>query len=133
MFASSRLCTKFHPTKLLLLGSTICITAAMVMLLLVWFGVMTVAAIILPMMFYTLGAGMIYPSGFSGCVSCFPEKSGAISSLTFAAQNSIIGLIATFATRLHITDQWSLASALLTLALLSLLTIYFINKVAKEL
>lgn len=110
------------------MGAAICIIAATVMLLLGWLGTMTVLTLVIPMMFYMIGAGIIYPSGFSGCISCFPEKSGATSSLTFTLQQGIAGLIATLGSRLHINDQFPLAGVLLALALMSLITIYFIHK-----
>lgn len=127
-FSTSKICTKFKRTQLLFMGAAICISAATVMLLLGWLGTMTVLTLVLPMMFYMIGAGIIYPSGFSGCISCFPEKSGATSSLTFTLQQGIAGLIATLGSRFHINDQFPLAGALLVLALLSLVTIYFIKQ-----
>ena len=80
---------------------------------------------------FQIGAGMIYPSGFSGCISCFPEKSGATCSLTFTLQQGAAGLIATLGSRFHINDQFPLAGALLVLALLSLVTIYFIKNLVR--
>lgn len=122
-FSSSKICEMFSRTKLLFMGCMICITAATVMLVLSLFTKMSVPTIIVPMMFYMIGAGIVYPSGFSGCMTCFPEKSGAASSLTFTLQQGVAGLIATIGSRLHIDGQMSLAASLLVLSLLALLTV----------
>jgi MFS transporter, DHA1 family, multidrug resistance protein len=131
-YLSSRLCSKLNRIQLLRIGCAACIVAASSMLLLACFRpiamAMAVATIIVPMTLYMIGTGILYPSGFSGGISCFPEKSGATSSLTFTMHQGVAGIIATFGAYLHIANQTSLAIALLTLALLSLTIIVSIKE-----
>jgi Bcr/CflA subfamily drug resistance transporter len=125
-FSSSRICKIFSRTKLLFIGCSFCVVAAIAMFFLSFAMEMSVPTIVVPMMFYMIGTGIVYPSGYSGCMTCFPEKSGFSSSLTFTLQQGAAGVIATIASRFHINSQLSLSSFLLTLSLLGLLTVYFI-------
>lgn len=131
-FLSSKICKIFSRTKLLFIGCGFCVTGAIVMFLLSITTTMTVPTIIVPMMVYMMGAGIVYPSSFSGCMTCFPEKSGASSSLTFTMQQGVAGIVATIVTRFHINDQLSLSSFLLTLSLLGLSTVFLIALGAKK-
>jgi DHA1 family 2-module integral membrane pump EmrD-like MFS transporter len=125
-FLSSKICKIFSRTKLLFIGCGLCIVAAIAMLFLALVTAMSVLTIIVPVMFYMIGAGIVYPSGYSGCMTCFPEKSGASSSLTFTLQQGAAGIIATIAARFHINGQLPLSFLLLTLSLLGLVTVFFI-------
>jgi MFS transporter, DHA1 family, multidrug resistance protein len=125
-FLSSRVCKIFSRTKLLFIGCGFCIAATIVMLSLTLVTAMSILTIIIPMMFYMIGAGIVYPSGYSGCMTCFPEKSGASSSLTFTLQQGVVGIIATIATKFRIDTQLTLAFFLLVLSLLGLLITCFI-------
>lgn len=131
-FLSSRICKIFTRTKLLFIGCGFCIVAAMVMLFLAFITAMSVSTIIVPMMVYMVGTGIVYPSAYSGCMTCFPEKSGASCSLTFTLQQGSAGIIATLASRFHINDQLSLSSYLLILSLMGLLTVCFIALKTRE-
>lgn len=130
-FSSTKLCKRFSVMQLLLLGCAISFfgTAGMLMAALFW--KMTVISIVVPMMFYMLGAGLIYPNAIGGCVSCFLDKTGAACSLAAAFNQGIGGLVATLATQVPVNTLLPLAGVLFGFALLTGVT-GIMTKIAKK-
>ena len=122
-FASNKLCKKFSINQLLFIGGVISIIGAGAMLLFALFSALTVTSIIVPMMFYMLGAGMIYPNAIGGCMSCFPEKTGAAASLSAMLQMLVTGLMTTVGVYLQSIDQLALASILVVLSIFATTTL----------
>lgn len=121
-FSSTKLCKRFSVMQLLLLGCGITLFGTAGMLVAALFWKMTVITIVVPMMFYMLGAGLIYPNAISGCVSCFPEKTGAACSLSAAFNQGIGGLVATLATQVPVNTLLPLALVLFGFAALTSVT-----------
>jgi len=118
-FSSKILCKKFSIAQLSLLGGITSVCGAFAMLLIAFIKKMSVLTIILPMILYMYGVGLIYPNAGAGCMRCFPEKTSSVASLGWMLSLGIGGLITTIVTSLHITNQLTLAFVLLFLALLS--------------
>jgi Bcr/CflA subfamily drug resistance transporter len=124
-FSSSRLCKIWSTQTLLLIGSLFAIFGAILMFALSIITTMSIVSIIAPMVLYMLGAGLIYPSAIGGCMSIFPESTGSVSALAAMFQQLCGGLIATMTTHLHLTTQLPLAGMLMTMATLTLASLYF--------
>lgn len=123
-FGSSKLCKRYSVIQLLFLGCVLAMIGALSMLVFAALGKMTVLKIVIPMMLFMIGAGFVYPNAIGGCMSCFPEKSGAATSLAAMFQMGATGLIATLATYLHSTDQLPLACLLFVLSTLSVASLF---------
>jgi len=117
-FASTKLCKRFGIMQLLAAGCLIAIFGAGIMLVAGLLGLLNVFTLVVPMMFYMLGAGLIYPNAIGGCISCFQEKAGSASSLGAAFNQGIGGLVATLATHLQVNSLLPLASILFGFAVL---------------
>lgn len=122
-FASNKLCKKFSINQLLFIGGVTSIIGAGAMLLFALFSTLTVTSIVVPMMFYMLGAGMIYPNAIGGCMACFPEKTGAAASLSGMLELLVTGLIATAGVYLQSIDQLALAIILVFTSILATATL----------
>ncbi|MEX1036479.1 MAG: multidrug effflux MFS transporter [Sneathiella sp.] len=62
-------------------GTVICALGGSAMLLAAWIGLHSVAAVIVPMIVYTLGLGVVLPQSQAGAMAPFPEKAGSASAL----------------------------------------------------
>lgn len=118
-FSSKILCKKFSLIALSFLGGIIAFIGALVMLLLALVIPMSVLTIVLPMMLFMYGVGLVYPNAGAGCMGCFPDKTGLVASFGGMLSLGLGGMITTFVASLHIDSQLPLAYVLLILALLS--------------
>jgi MFS transporter, DHA1 family, multidrug resistance protein len=125
-FFSKILCKKFSVTQLSLFGGITSVCGAFAMLLIALITKMSVLTIILPMILYMYGVGLIYPNAGAACMECFPEKTGSVASLGGMLSLGIGGIITTFVASLHITSQLRLGCVLLFLALLSLSMLWLV-------
>lgn len=130
-FSSTKLCKRFSVMQLLSLGCAIALFGTAGMLVTALFWKMTVITIVVPMMFYMLGAGLIYPNAIGGCVSCFPEKTGAACALAAAFNQGIGGLVATLATQVSVNTLLPLALVLFIFTALTSVTCV-LTKMVKE-
>ncbi|MCL5260834.1 MAG: multidrug effflux MFS transporter [Gammaproteobacteria bacterium] len=135
-FSSKLLCKKFNVVMLSVLGSVAAISGAFAMLLLALFFPMSVITIILPMIFFMYGVGLVYPNTGVGCMECFPQQTGSVASLGGMLSLGIGGVITSTVANLHIDSQLSLACVLLVLAVISLLALLLLlvkkNKIKAE-
>ena len=127
-FSSKVLCQKFSVEQLSLVGCIVSVSGAFAMLLLALITKMSVLTIVIPMMLYMYGVGLIYTNAGAGGMSCFPEKTGFVASLGGMLSLGIGGLITTFVASLNITSQLPLAFVLLTLALVSVSMLWLVRK-----
>jgi Bcr/CflA subfamily drug resistance transporter len=126
-FSSKILCKNFSITQLSLLGCIAAVSGAALMLLLALFMQMSVLTIVLPMMLYMYGVGLVYPNAGAGCMGCFPEKTGFVASLGGMLSLGIGGVITSLVASLHIISQLPLACVLLGLALLALAMLWLVR------
>ena len=125
--SSKILCERFRIVQLSLFGCIVSISGALAMLLFSLTVKMSILTIVLPIMLYMYGAGLIYCNAGAGCMGCFPEKTGSVASLGGMLSLGIGGIISTFVASLHITSQLPLAGVLLTLSLLSLSMLWLVK------
>jgi DHA1 family bicyclomycin/chloramphenicol resistance-like MFS transporter len=62
-------------------GAVICAIGGGSMVLAAWAGMNTLIAVILPMIIYTLGLGVVLPQSQAGAMAPFPDKAGSASAL----------------------------------------------------
>jgi Bcr/CflA subfamily drug resistance transporter len=126
-YSSNILCKKFSVVELSVFGGIISISGALIMLLLALVLEMSVLTIVLPMMIYMYGIGLIYTNAGAGCMSCFPEKTGSVSSLGGMLSLGVGGIITSLIINLHITSELPLACVLLVLAVLSVSMLWLVK------
>lgn len=82
--------------KLIMLGACLQIVGGVSMFISHISGVFHVAQIIIPMIIFLIGAGLIMPQSLAGVMHDFPNKAGAASSLAGVIQISTAAIIGTF-------------------------------------
>ncbi|MFI5333928.1 MAG: multidrug effflux MFS transporter [Chlamydiales bacterium] len=95
--------------KLLLGGLIIGTVGACAMVVCFLLGARGVFSIVLPMMLYMLGAGLIYPNCIAALMSSHPERSGVMSSLLSGLQMLGAGCILFVVAKFLMQDQSALA------------------------
>ncbi|MFC4271691.1 Bcr/CflA family efflux MFS transporter [Sneathiella chungangensis] len=63
------------------IGTVICAIGGGSMVLAAWAGMNTLTAVVLPMVIYTLGMGVVLPQSQAGAMAPFPDKAGSASAL----------------------------------------------------
>ncbi|WP_339633144.1 multidrug effflux MFS transporter [uncultured Sneathiella sp.] len=63
------------------IGTVICALGGVAMLVAAWAGLHSISAVIIPMIVYTLGLGVVLPQSQAGAMAPFPEKAGSASAL----------------------------------------------------
>ena len=63
------------------IGTVICALGGVAMLAAAWGGLHSVSAVVIPMIVYTLGLGVVLPQSQAGAMAPFPEKAGSASAL----------------------------------------------------
>lgn len=112
----------------LLLGNTIMFLAAVLMLLFAVSGIMTISAVLIPMMIFVAGTGLVMANAFAGAIKPFKEMAGAASSLYSCLQMLATFIVSYIAARLHEHNQIPLALLLTVLALLPLVSYWVLHK-----
>ena len=77
------------------------------------------SALVLPMMLYMVGAGMVYPNVIAALMSTFPRQSGTMSSLLSGFQMLGAGIVIAFVGHTSHKTTVTLASVLIVLTLLA--------------
>lgn len=119
---SARLAGRFESEQLMLLGAVLSLAASAMMLLGSWLLPQSVLALMLPMMLYSTGMGLVLPHGMTIALRPFPHIAGTASALLGFIQMALSASASAFAGTL-ITDSplpmlWSmLAITLCALAL----------------
>ncbi len=89
---SGRLALRLGIDRLLLTGLIIATTGSVVMAGLGVAGILTLVAVIAPMMVFTTGLGIVLATGVAGAMAPFPAIAGAASALLGFLQMSFAGL-----------------------------------------
>ena len=88
-----RFITRFGIYKLIFIGALSQIVGGLLMFGLHISGTFHVAQLVVPMILYLIGAGIIMPHAMAGSMHDFPEKAGAASSLAGVIQVSTAALV----------------------------------------
>lgn len=98
------------------LGAASALSGSLVMALMAWLlhldGLWGVAAIVVPMMFYTAGVGMMLPNSQAGAIAPFPHMAGTASSLLSFMQMAGAALFGVLLGHLYDGTSRPMASAL---------------------
>ncbi|MBI1243951.1 MAG: Bcr/CflA family efflux MFS transporter [Alphaproteobacteria bacterium] len=87
--AASRLIGRVRNYRLMVLGNALSFTCAIVLLAVALFGSLGVAAIIVPMLFLTMGAGIASPLAMSSALGVNPSIAGSASGLYGSVQMAV--------------------------------------------
>lgn len=78
---SARLGQRVALDRLLLGGALLCAVSGASMMLLNWWRLPHVAVVVVPMMGYAMGVGIVMPQGMAGAIGPFPRMAGVASAL----------------------------------------------------
>ena len=95
-FAAARLVGRFGLNATLFLGTLVAAVGGLALAVPVFMGVERTVAIIVPMIVYVIGFGLVLPQSAAGAMSPFPRTAGTTSSLIGFIQNSLGATMATF-------------------------------------
>ena len=85
-FLGSRIVRRVGIERMCLIGTAFTALAGVLIVGLIWGGIVTVAAVIVPTVIYFFGMGMSQPNVQAGAISPFPQMAGAAASLLGLAQ-----------------------------------------------
>ncbi|MGD9108246.1 MAG: multidrug effflux MFS transporter [Gammaproteobacteria bacterium] len=122
-FASLRLCAKLNALQLITIGAYFAFLGGAIMLVLAWLNLFSVVVILIPMIIFMFGAGLIYPNVIAAGMSCYSEKSGMAGSVMSALQIGGGGIIASVMSRIRINNQLPLAILLVGLSVLTIIMV----------
>jgi DHA1 family bicyclomycin/chloramphenicol resistance-like MFS transporter len=80
-FLSGRFGARIGLDRTILAGTTLGATGGLVQAALAWSGILTVAAVIVPMFVFAVGLGLTLPNGMAGAVGPFPRMAGLASAV----------------------------------------------------
>ncbi len=78
--------------NLVALGSIICLFSGLLMLILTGLNTQHVASIVIPMMFFMMGVGLVMPQSMAGALANYPQMAGSASGMLGFIQMSIAGI-----------------------------------------
>lgn len=118
---SGRLGSRCGHDRLLLYGAALCAIAgsAMVLLSLLF---MQVATVIVPMVFYMLGVGIVMPQAMAGAIGPFPQMAGVASALLGFLQMTIAAVCGILVGHLHDGTALTMTLAIATMGAATLAT-----------
>ncbi len=79
--------------NLVALGSVICLLSGCLMLLFTLLSIQHVATIVIPMMFFMMGVGLVMPQSMAGALADYPHMAGSASGMLGFIQMSTAGSI----------------------------------------
>lgn len=122
----------FSMQKLVFLGNTLMLLAALCMLLIGLYGTFNVWGVILPFMLYVMGSGLIFSNAFVSAVGCFQHNKGGSASLYSFIQifGSVVAGI--FATKMMAHNQIPLAVILCVATVVSTGSLFFLMRFNKS-
>jgi len=92
-FAAGRLTVRLGIEKLVLIGAMFCAVGGSLGLALAAADVLTIASLVLPMIVFLFGCGLVLPNAIAGAVGPFPKMAGAASSLVGFFQMGTAALV----------------------------------------
>lgn len=95
-FLGSRIVRRVGIERMCLVGTAFTALAGVLIVGLIWGGIVTVAAVIVPTVIYFFGMGMSQPNVQAGAISPFPQMAGAAASLLGLAQYISAGAFSVF-------------------------------------
>jgi Bcr/CflA subfamily drug resistance transporter len=126
---SSSYFSKFYSSeKIILSGILSLILGSLCMATLAFSNVFSIISIVLPMIIYMIGAGLIYPNSLSLSVGRFPKKAGVASAVVSGAQMGGAGLLTIIEEQFPIHNQKPLSIIITIFSFVSLLVFLFLIK-----
>ncbi len=116
-FINSSLVIKLGSKKMMTLGLSYMVLASLVMFAIGLFGIVNVLAIMIPMIFFVIGIGIVSANAGAGALSLFGNIAGVAGAIYGFLQIFITFIISTGVAHLPTNSQQTLAGTLIILAL----------------
>lgn len=110
--AVGRLTPHWGSQRLLRWGVWCAVLSGSVMMAFAWLEMKLIAAVIVPMMIYMIGMGVVMPSAMASAIAPFPHMAGAASALMGFIQMSIAASVGYWVGHAHSNDPSAMASAI---------------------
>lgn len=118
---ANRLAHKFNHHQMVLIGLCILVLGAVTMLLLSLIVKMSVMSIVLPMLIFVVGVGIVYPNTNMGALSPFTAIAGSAGALQGGLQMLGAGFLGVGLAHVESGNQFTLAVTLTLLSILGLI------------
>jgi len=112
-------------------GTVCAFVGGLILVLLAWTGSMNPLAIVLPMLLYDMGVGIVMPQCQAGAMHPFPEKAGAASALTGFIILGFSALLGLMVANLYSGTQMPMVGVVFAMGFASLVFNYFVNTASK--
>lgn len=122
-FGSGRYAARVGPSRMMRVGVTVALSAAIVMAVLYAADILHPLAFFVPMLFLAVGNGLTLPSCIAGAVSVRPEVAGAASGLSGSIQMGVGAVVATLVGMQLQGSAWPLIIALMLCTMSSFVTL----------
>ncbi|MCB9960223.1 MAG: multidrug effflux MFS transporter [Rhodospirillaceae bacterium] len=129
-FLASRFSQRLGIERMMMLGGTITVSGASLMLVLLVSGHENWAAVFLPMTIHALGNGICMPNGMAGAVSVDPWRAGTASGVSGFFQMAFGAATSTLVGALVTDHAWPMAAVITCTGSLSALTAWLMLRSA---
>ncbi|EIJ42893.1 drug resistance transporter, Bcr/CflA subfamily [Beggiatoa alba B18LD] len=121
---AGRFSLRWGINRLVLLGVVLMTGAGLTMVTAAILQIYTVWVVILPMMFFSAGGGIVMPQAMAGALAPFPEMTGTASALFGFTQSMMAALTGMLVGHLHSGTSFVMASSIALMGIASLVS-YF--------
>jgi len=115
----------FEIKKLVILGTSATLLAALVCCIIAMFYTLNIVTVLLPMSIFTFAAGFISPSSNTGALVALRHLAGAGSAIAGAGLYAVSAILSTIATMLPLTTLWPLAIYISVIAIIVFVGFFF--------
>lgn len=127
-YLSAKMSYRFEVTNVIKLGTGILLLSSLIMFLIALTHLISVLLVLIPVSFYLLGGGLLFPAATAGALEPFPMRAGTAGALLGGLQNLGAGAFTSLSASIPQTSIIPLSSILLGLSLLVVLSYYFLLK-----
>ncbi len=103
---------RLKSNTLIRIGLSFMVIASLIMLLIGLTGILTVNVIVIPMMGFIMGTGLVFPNAFAAVLTPFPRMAGTAAALYGTLQTFTTFVLTGIASCFHVRNQEMLATIL---------------------
>lgn len=118
---------RIQSSNLIRIGLSAMVVSSLIMLLIGLCGVLTVSAVVMPMMGFIMGTGLVFPNAFAAALTPFPRIAGSAGALYGTLQTFGTFVLTAIAACFHVRNQEMLAVILLVTSIVAL-TVYCLGE-----
>ncbi len=129
---SMYLLKKFKPITLVNLGVLCAVLSVIMSFLFILYDQYTLLTLIAPMTLFMMGSGLAFPNAMGIYLDCFPEHTGATSSLVIGGLTAVGGLFTIVIAKLPVHLAHALPGFLGAIVILMIFALFLLNRSCKK-